>query len=367
MAAIHVVHVLYSLGTGGLEKGLTTLIARSPSAFRHSVVCLSTSGEMAALLPPGTPVFEMHKPPGNSPRFVWRLARKLADLRPDVVHTRNWGGLDGVIAARLAGHRHVVHGEHGWEMGDALGASRRRRVLRKLLSRWVDEYTCVSRHLERWLADEVGIRRPITQIYNGVDASRFSPGRVSDGVRAELGLETGAFVVAIVGRLDPIKDHATLFRAFAKVRASLPRAVLMVVGAGPEELRLRELAGEGVRFLGNRPDVPELLRTASVFALTSLNEGISNTILEAMATGLPIVATRTGGNPELVESDAWGVLVEPGDDRAIAEALARYAAEPELAQAHGRASRERVLRRFSIEQMIEAYGRVWTRTASGGT
>ena len=137
MAPLHVVHVLHTLRTGGMEKGVTTLVSHSSPDVRHSIVCLTTSGAMAERLPPGTPVLEMNKGPGNSPRFLWRLSRQLKALRPDVIHTRNWGGHDGVIAARLFGHRGVVHGEHGWEMADVAGAHSRRRKVRRFLSRWV--------------------------------------------------------------------------------------------------------------------------------------------------------------------------------------------------------------------------------------
>ena len=307
--SIHVVHVLHALGTGGMERGLTNVIRNRSRGFEHSVVCLTQSGEMARLLPKDTEVVEMHKPPGNSPRFVWRLSRTLKQLRPGVVHTRNWGGMDGVIAARVAGLRRVVHGEHGWDMADPEGRNRKRRLARRWLSRWVSEYTCVSRDIERWLREEVRIKRPVTQIYNGVDTEMLRPGDDGAAVRDELGIPGECFVAGIVGRLDPIKDHPTLFRALAALRAQGGDARLLVVGEGPEEDRLRAVAGEGVHFLGNRTDVPRVLQALDLFVLSSLNEGISNTILEAMAAGLPVVATRVGGNSELVEDGVSGRLV----------------------------------------------------------
>ena len=208
------------------------------------------------------------------------------------------------------------------------------------------------------------IRRPITQIYNGVDTDLLKPG--PDGVRDQLGIAAETFVVGIVGRLDPIKDHPTLFRAVAGLRERGVDAELLVVGSGPERERLEPLAGEGVRFLGNRSDVPDVMRAMDAFALTSLNEGISNTILEAMATGLPVIATRVGGNPELIEDGVCGVLVEPGDDGSIAESLARYAGNGDLARAHGAAARRRALDRFSIKRMVAGYEEVWKRVVESG-
>lgn len=362
MGDLHVVHVLHSLGTGGMEKGVTTVVRNASPRVRHSVLCLSTSGPMAQRLPPHTPVVEMHKPPGNSSHFLWRLSRQLLEMDADVVHTRNWGGMDGIVAARLAGVRGVVHGEHGWDVGDVAGKKWRRRWVRKLLSRWVREFTCVSRDLERWLRDDLRIRRPVTQVYNGVDTDVFAPGEQPSPLRAELGLPAGAFVLGSVGRLDPIKDHPTLFRAVASLRERGLPAELLVVGDGPERERLEGLAGGGVHLLGDRRDVPELLRALDVFALTSQNEGLSNTILEAMASGLPVVATRVGGNPELVEDGRSGVLVDVGRPEALADALAAYV---DLARrrAHGEAGRARVLERFSVRQMVDGYERVWMRVA----
>ncbi len=356
----HIVHVLYSFGTGGLEKGIATVARHGSPGFEHVVVCLARSGESERLLPGGTRVVELHKRPGNSPLFLWRLSRALRALRPDVVHTRNWPGMDGILAARLAGIRNVVHGEHGWGMEDPQGRSPRRLRVRRFLARWVREYTCVSRAIEGWLRHEVRVGRPVTQIYNGVDTDVFRPGP-GDPVRSELGIPAGAFVAGIVGRLDPIKDHPTLFRAFARLRESVPEARLLVVGDGPERARLEEEAGEGVIFLGDRADVPEILRALDVFVLSSRNEGISNTILEAMATGLPVVATDVGGNPELVLEGQTGTLVPAADPAALAAALARYAGDPALGETVGQRARARAVERFSIETMVAGYETVWTR------
>ena len=122
-----VVHVVHAFGTGGMEKGVGTIVRHASPDIAHAVLCLTVGGASERLLTAGTPVVELHKPPGNSIRFLGRIARALRELRPDVVHTRNWGGFDGVIAARFAGVRGVVHGEHGWTMDDPHGTDRRRR------------------------------------------------------------------------------------------------------------------------------------------------------------------------------------------------------------------------------------------------
>ncbi len=149
------------------------------------------------------------------------------------------------------------------------------------------------------------------------------------------------------------------------MRERFPRAELLVVGNGPEDRKLRALAGPGVRMLGERHDVPRILRGLDVFVLASLNEGISNTILEAMAAGLPVVASRVGGNPELAVDDVTGVLVAPGDDAAIAWALAEYARSPGRATSHGAAGRARAIRNFGVPAMVAAYESVYRRWGAG--
>jgi sugar transferase (PEP-CTERM/EpsH1 system associated) len=360
---ITVVHVLHSFGTGGLEKGIATLARNASRCFRHIILCLATSGESRKLLPPNIEIYEMNKSAGNSALFLLALSRKLKSVRPDVVHTRNWGGIDGIVAARLAGIRCVIQGEHGWAMDDPEGILGRRLKARRFLSRWVREFTCVSKHIERWLIEQVGIRRPVNQIYNGVDTNAFCPADGDSCIRKDLGIPEDAFVIGVVSRLDPIKDHPTLFAAFEILRRRRPDARLLVVGDGPEHRRLGGLAGERVHFLGNRLDVPEILRSLNVFVLPCLNEGISNTILEAMATGLPVAATSAGGNKELVEENVNGMVFRPGDVRALAGILDRYSAHPAVAKAHGSAGRSKAYNFFSISKMVNSYESVYRRIA----
>jgi len=359
MSKTRIVHIIYSFETGGLEKGIATLVTSASPEFEHVIFCLTTSGKSESLLPPNTQIIELYKPPGNSPFFLLKLSRVLKNLRPDIVHTRNWSGMDGIIAARMAGIRAVVHGEHGWGMEDPQGLHQKRVLIRRFLSRWVSEYTCVSKQIENWLCNDVRVGKPVSQIYNGVDSEKYCPGNGRDRIRSELGLAADIPLVGVVGRLDPIKDHPTLFRAFEAVRTVLPEARLLVVGDGPERKRLESRAGDGVIFLGNRSDVPEILRALDLFVLPSLNEGISNTILEAMATGIPVVATRMGGNPELVEDNHTGILVRPSDPSALSNAILHYLENPDLIRRHGEAGRVRVNKSFSIPSMVRSYEAVY--------
>jgi sugar transferase (PEP-CTERM/EpsH1 system associated) len=357
-----IAHVLHSFGTGGMEKGVATLIGNASANFEHIIICLTNSGNMARLLPPGTEIIELKKSPGNSVRFLWRLSRTLRRLIPDIVHTRNWAGTDGIVAARFAGIRSVVHSEHGFGSENPTGMNSRRIWLHKWLSRWIKEYICVSTPLKGWLIEQVGVRTPVTQIYNGVDTEVYRPGPGTD-MRQKLEISQKAFVVGIVASLNAIKDHPTLIRAFNVLQQQKSESILLIVGDGPERSKLESLAGHGVFFLGNRDDVPEVMQAFDVFVLSSVNEGISNTILEAMAIGLPVVASNVGGNPELVVDGVTGSLFPSGDSESLCSALLDYFKSPGLRLQHGNQGRERAVALFSIKAMVESYEAAWERVA----
>jgi sugar transferase (PEP-CTERM/EpsH1 system associated) len=366
MKQIRIVHILYSFGTGGLEKGIAMLVRNAAPEFEHVILCLTKTGDSVRLLPPGTRVISLGKKEGNSPFFIFKLAKTLKSLDPDVVHTRNWSGMDGIIAAKLAGISNIIHGEHGWGVEDISGVNHKRVLLRRLLSFGVKEFTCVSRQMVRWLNTRIQVRgKRITQVYNGIDCNIFRPVSPAEKqqIKAELGLGPDQPVIGIVGRLDPIKDHLSLFEAFLRVKTEIPQAVLLVVGDGPERKKLESVAGENIYFLGNRSDAPKVFAALDVFVLTSLNEGISNTILEAMASALPVVATDVGGTPEIVEDGKTGTLVLPKDIESIARGIQKYLHHPELGWQHGRAGRKKVAENYSISKMACEYERVWSRVS----
>jgi sugar transferase (PEP-CTERM/EpsH1 system associated) len=207
----------------------------------------------------------------------------------------------------------------------------------------------------------------VTQIYNGVDIERFHP--KGNGGREILpsGFVLGdSLIFGAVGRMAAVKDYPTLIRAFAQVVEKYPQARLILVGDGveyPACKRLTESLGVADKtwMPGERRDIPELMRAMDVFILPSLNEGISNTILEAMASGLPVVATRAGGNVELVREDETGMLTPVGDAESLARRLLKYAGQKELIALHGKTARQTVEQRFSLETMAKAYADVYER------
>ncbi len=367
-----VAHVVHSLGIGGLENGVVNLVNTAGPRFRHVIVCMTTDGVLRNRLKPAVEIFTLGKRRGHDLRAFVRLVRVLRQTRPAIVHSRNWAAFDAVLAARLARVPLVVHGEHGREVTDPDGQNRRRNWARRALAPLVNRFVTVSQDLRRWLIEDVRLpAHKVTTIQNGVDLTRFGHhGRHE--ARLRLGLPAEALVLGTVGRLDPVKDHATLIQAFAGLAPAHPDAALLIVGDGPCRSDLdRLVTGIGlenrVRLFGSRADVPVVLATMDVFVLPSVAEGMSNTILEAMATGLPVVATRVGGNPELIEDGVGGALVPRHDQAALTEALSAYLDDGNLRSVHGKASRQRAVDHFGLERMCAAYVDLYSGLLAGST
>lgn len=362
-----IVHVIYRLGIGGLENGLVNLINRTPAGhYRHAIICLTeTTDFQRRLKSSDVPIFALHKRPGKDLANYVKLWSLLRELRPAIVHTRNLGTIDVVLPAVLAGVRHRVHGEHGWDQLDLHGSPRKYALLRRCCSPLISRQIAVSRHIEAWLKSQIGVpERKLVHIHNGVDSTRFHPAVKRESLAPPGFASPDCVVIGSVGRMQRVKDPLVLVRAFLDLVTRLPaqaqRLRLIMIGDGPlraEALSLIERAGLGdIAWLpGSRDDVPDVLRNLNIFVLPSLNEGMSNTILEAMATGLPIVATRVGGNPEVVRDGRWGTLVPPSNPQALSQALQMYVNTPEARRDHGLAGRRQVEQYFSLEAMVSSY------------
>ena len=371
-AAPLVLHVIHQLATGGLENGVVNLIDRMhASEMRHAVACIEDVSDFRGRLKRNdVEVIALRR----SQVGIWRVRRQLyalcRRLRPAIVHTRNMSGLDALLPARLAGVARCVHSEHGWDVDNLQGEKLRPALLRRLHSPLVDRYVTVSKDLEQYLVRRVGIAPArISHICNGVDIDRFRPARAKPIELMPASLHCQApLVIGSVGRIEPVKDQALLVRAFAEVIRRNPglrgNLRLAIIGDGSLLPALRELAGSlGVAdvawFPGAMGNVPELLRLFDVFVLPSLNEGISNTILEAMASALPVVATRVGGNVEIVEDGRWGHLFESGNLAQLVHRLEQYAGDAATRTAHAAAARRAAVERFSLDTMVEHYRTVY--------
>ncbi len=363
-----IVHVLFRLDYGGMENGIVNVVNGLPGdQFRHAIIALTEVTRFRERIKrEDVEVHALHKRAGKDLGAYWRLYRLLCRLRPMVVHTRNIGTLDCAFMAWLAGVPVRIHGEHGWDVHDPDGTNRKYILLRRALNRFVSHFVTVSQDLRNYLEQRVGIEpRKITHICNGVDTARFAPRHVLPPI--ELPSErfpAGCVVVGSTTRFNEIKDPLNLVQAFIALRrqpAGRPADVrLLMVGDGPLRASamqlLREAGEEHSAWLpGSRDDIPALLRAMDVYVLGSLREGISNTLLESMATGIPLVATATGGNVELIAPGVMGALVPVADPPALMAALLPYVLDADLRRRQGMAARERAEREYSLTRMLNDY------------
>ena len=360
-----IVHLLYRLDTGGMETLLVECINRMPpQRYRHAIVCLTESSAFSARIrQPGVEVYALHKAPGLSLSTHLALYRVLRRLRPALLHTYNLAAIEYHAVALLAGVRGRVHAEHGRDAGDPDGSNRRHNALRRLLRPLIQRFIPVSADLEQWLRDVIHVPfRKNTLILNGVDTAAFAPA-ASSLPRSEGLITSDGPVIGTVGRLQAVKSQHVLIDAFALLRNSgaWPDTLkLIIVGDGPCRAALQErIAAAGlidhVWLTGARDDIAAFMQRFTLFALPSMAEGTPITLLEAMACGLPVVASRVGGIPALVPDGEAGTLVPPGDAAALAAALAVYLRDPALARQHGEAGRALVRQCWSIEQTVASY------------
>jgi sugar transferase (PEP-CTERM/EpsH1 system associated) len=371
-----IAHVVFRFGVGGLENGIVNLVNHLPrERWRHAIVSLTdVSHEFAQRIVHRDVVYlALDKRPGHLLREYPSLLREFKALRPAIVHTRNLAALEAVVPAWAAGVPVRIHGEHGWDIQDPAGRRQRYRLVRQLYRPFVHRYVALSRHLAEYLERQVGVAdASIAQIYNGVDTERFRPAEGGRGAIPGSPFQSADhWLVGTVGRLETIKDPLNLVRAFVRARAidsgAAERMRLVVAGEGALRQEMESmLAQAGARelawFAGERDDVPQLMRGLDCFVLPSLAEGVSNTILEAMATTLPVIATRVGGNGELIESGMTGTLVPLSHPDALASAMLAYFNDRATSHRHAKAAHHVVSTRFSLATMVAAYDRVYERT-----
>jgi glycosyltransferase involved in cell wall biosynthesis len=356
---LSIVHVLSSFGMGGQERVALDLAA-GQAAAGHRVLTVSLApapdGPLAAEFQArGLTIQTVAKRPGRDPRLFLALARLFRMRRADVVHTHNpqpllFAGLPAKLAR--AG---LVHTKHG--VNPDLP---RRLAMRRAAGRLVDVFVAVSQPTAQVAVERRECRADRLRVVpNGIDLDRFRPDDdARRAIRRELGIPDGAFAAGTVGRLWPEKGHAYLIRSLAPVLGD--RFHLVITGEGPERERLTaQIAAlpspSSVHLTGNRRDVPRLLAALDVFALTSNSEGLPLVIPEAMAAGLPVVATRVGGIPQVVEEGTTGFLVEYGDEDGLRGRLVALDADRQLARQCGEMGRERSLDRYSSRRMVSDY------------
>jgi len=366
---IRILHMVPDLDVGGLQKGVVNLINGLPrDGFEHAVCCLHTTGCLRSRLEPTVPVHEL-RAGRHDLRTPIRLGRVIRQFQPDIIHARTWSTWPDSVMAKLMTRRgRLVFSLHGWDQDSA--PSRVRTFACRRLARRTDHMVSVSAYAAELFAKEIGIEPGRFEIIrNGTDPIRLPSFAERQSIRRELGVNDRAFLIGSVGRLEAIKDYDTLLRSCAEaIRRARAEVGLLLVGDGSKRPVLEHLAQElriadRVRFTGRRSDVVRLLGAMDAFAMTSRREGLNNAILEAMAGGLPVIATAVGGTPELIEDGVHGRLVPPGDVATITSAICGLVCDPALRKRWGSNARLRSLEEFSLSHMLRRYAGMYRRVA----
>jgi sugar transferase (PEP-CTERM/EpsH1 system associated) len=363
-----IMHVVYRFDVGGLENGVVNLINHMPAdGYRHAVLALTEATDFShRIRRDDVAVLSLHKPPGHGLWLYPQIYRLMRSWRPAIVHSRNLAALEAAVPAWAAGVPVRIHGEHGRDVDDLDGSNRKYRWLRRLYHPFVSHYVSLTTELTDYLTAKVRVEHSrVTQICNGVDLVRFRPADSApfaiDGCPFD---PARHWLVGTVGRMQAVKNQVTLARAFALTLQRRPelrgRLRLAMIGDGPLRAQSQAvLEASGLSDLawlpGERSDIAEVMRAMHCFVLPSLAEGVSNTILEAMASGLPVIATAVGANAELVLHGETGLIVSATDVEALSAAIVRLALDPERAAAMGRAGRVMAETRFGIRSMVSAY------------
>lgn len=372
---IFVAHVIHRLNIGGLENGMVNLINRLPGErYRHAVICLTDYDTefRSRIAREDVDVYSLHRREGRDWRVFVNVFRLLRRIRPDIVHTRNLATIECQIPAFLAGVKARIHGEHGWDIYDPNGSNVKYQWLRRFVKPFIQCFIPLSRELENYLLEKVHVPpEKITRICNGVDTERFcgQPGGFDEIPECPFS-PADHTLIGTVGRMNEIKDPLNLVHAFISLMArdcewkKPPR--LVMVGGGPlyEQAiaALEEANLAGLAWLpGPRDDIPEILRGLDIFVLPSRGEGISNTILEAMASGLPVIATDVGGNADLVEQGLTGYIVPAQNPAALVDAIVLYAEDGDHRLVHAKNGLKRTHRHFSLDGMVSNYDSVYQR------
>lgn len=355
--------VVPSLVTAGMEMVVATLVrALARRGHEVGVTCTEKVGAIGEQLRSEGFSVELIPAPGILTN-VWprALARWLATRNPDVVHVHSGVWLKAARAARMAGRVPLVHTVHGL-MDDLSSIERPYQLAASFLT---NSIVAVSQSLREDLTRRVGIpESKVSVVVNGIDTGRFAPRARTNALRERLNLDDSHFVVGHVGRFAPVKNQAMLIDAFAVVSAKLPSARLVLVGDGPLrddlEKRARERGVETlVHFVGEQRDLAPILGDIDVFVLCSLSEGTSIALLEAMACGVPCIATDVGGNGAVLNRGEAGALVSSGDVAALAASVTRVLTSADLAKAYSLAGRSRAQSDYSESAMVRQYEEIY--------
>lgn len=374
---VHIAHVIYRFDTGGLENGVVNLINNLPEAdFRHSIITHKGVNPIFAsrVKTANVEYYDLEKKDGHDWGVYGRLNKVLKTLKPDLLHSRNLATIESQLVGWWRRVPLRIHGEHGWDMADVGGTNLKYQRLRRFLKPFIHHFVALSSEARIYLTDKIGVSaNRITHICNGVQLDKFDTVQAVQGPLPDAFFTDASLVFGTVGRLADVKNQQYLVQAFSQLVAEQKEAGtllrLVLVGDGGTRSKLEKQVEQAglqaqVWFAGDRADVPALMQRMHVFVLPSLAEGISNTFLEAMASGLPVIATHVGGNPDLMPPEHKDHnLIPVNNVDALVNAMTRYIAASGLAGQEGEQARQHCRSQFSLANMVGKYQQLYQRAA----
>jgi sugar transferase (PEP-CTERM/EpsH1 system associated) len=365
---IHIAHVVYSFATGGLENGVVNIINRLPEhEYIHSIICITDHDKefFNRITVANVEIYDLDKPAGKGISWLFKCWRLLKKLKPDICHSRNLNALEAQLAAFLAGVSTRTHGEHGWDVSDLGGSNVKYQKLRKFFRPFIHQYIALSLEAKNYLLEKIGVQESkINHICNGVDVSKFKPNKNRSLLPRDF-TDDDSLIFGTVGRLAEVKNQTFLVSSFLELWQQIPEKQnnlkLVIIGDGVLMPKLKTMvaaadANRAVWFAGRRDNVSELMNQFDVFVLPSLAEGISNTLLEAMASGLPYIATDVGGNADLVlPQHKNSHIVEVNNNKQLISAMQIYVDSPDKLLKEIEQVRSHCVENFSLAGMVEKY------------
>lgn len=368
---VRVAFVVHLMQVAGAEVLVRETIRQLKGRITPTIFCLDAVGRIGEeLVAEGIDLVCFNRKPGRDWGVSRKIARAIRERDIEIVHAHQYTPFFySALAKPLCAMRpKVILTEHGRHYPDRVSPLRR-AVNRLALDRLADAVTaCCHFSAEGLIKTDGFAGARIEIIENGIEVDRYSPAADIALAKDDVGLDPARRYLIHVARHHPVKDQVTLIRGFAAAVPDIPGVDLLMVGDGPLRAELESLAVElrvmdRVKFLGIRTDIPELMRAAEAFALTSLSEAASLTLLEAMASALPAIVTNVGGNPEIVRHEREGLLFARRDAAGCADAIRRLFRDPAFAATLGAAGRERAIERYQLTRTVEEYHRVYCRLA----
>lgn len=355
-----------------MENGLINLINHlNPSNYCHHIFCLKSTGIFEKRIKNNNcKIVELNKKDGNDFSIPIALMKHFKKDNIDIVHLRGWPTLiEGIIAAKLCAIKRIIYGFHGRLMEDTNGLSLKRKIGEKFALKCVPFILTLNEQMGQQMYREFGLSKDkIHIIYNGVDTEKFFPNKRNKKIINEFNLYDEDFVLGFAGRLDAVKDLKTSIIAFSHFVKQNVNSKMIIIGDGPEREKLLNLVekhklGKHIFITGYRNDVPKLLNLIDVYIQTSLYEGFSNTILEAMSTGLPIIATNVGGNSTLIQNGINGYIIPKQEPEILNKKLKILKNDYELRNRMKSNNIKAVNERYSLRKMIDEYDRFYSKVA----